>query len=346
MTRGALAASLALSAALSAALAAGCVEPDFEPATRVSRPRVLAIVADRPEVAPGEEARLSPVIGGAEGRAVELRWSMCPSADALMGTGFVGAGAFGVGGAEQFGGAVVDPGCEPGGVLTTALAVEGGEAIVPGECADPAAPWACTRGIAALVDALAASSGAPPELAALLVDEIGVPITVSVELLVDGVLAERAFKRVAVTRRAALGANPPAPRFAIGDVWMSARAGDPRDCVPERGERPVVSGLAEVHLRPDPDDGAWLETFPVVALDGALVEGRENAYYAWYSTAGDFDPAISLAPVRDTVWLSPEVPGTYALWLVVRDGHLGASACRAEVDVIDVVPPYTGIARR
>ena len=333
-------------AALAVLAAAGCVEPDFEPATRVSRPRVLAIVADRPEVAPGEDARLWPLIAGAEGRAVELRWVMCPSADAFAGSGFAGAGAFGAGGAEQFGGAVADPGCEPGGTFTTALAVEDGVALVPGECADPAAPWGCTRGIAAIVDALAASGGAPPELAALLVDAIGVPITVSVELFVDGALAERAFKRVAVTRRAALGSNPPAPRFAIGDVWMSARAGDPRDCVPERGERPVVSGLAEVRLRPDPDDAAWLEAFPVVALDGALVEGRENAYYAWYSTAGELDPAISLAPVRDTIWLSPDVPGTYALWLVVRDGHLGVSACLADVDVVDVVPPYTGIARR
>lgn len=327
-------------------LASGCIEPDFEPATRVSRPRVLAIVADSPELRPGDSARVHAVLGGADGAAVELRWSMCLGGGTLTAGGFGGAAAFGSSGAEQFGAATADPGCDVRSAFTTPLAVEDGDAIVPGACAEPSEPWRCTEGIATLFAELGAASGAPPELVARIVDTVGVAITVHVDLYVDGELAERAFKRIAITRRDVRTTNPPPPRFAIGDVWMSARGGaDPHACAPELGARPIVSGLAEVELRPDPGDDAWIETFPVVALDGELVEGTEGAYYSWFSTDGEFDPEISVAPVRDTIWLSPETPGVYPLWVVARDGHLGASACRVEVEVVDVVPPYTGIER-
>lgn len=336
-----------LTAALVALSLTACIDPDFEPASRVSRPRVLAIVADRPEIAPGEEARLHAVIAGADGADVDVRWWMCLGDGTLTAGGFGGAGAFGTQGAEQFGGDVPDPGCDPRNPLTTSLAVVDGRAILPATCPDPAAPWQCTEGIAGLFSTLGSASGAPPALVERIVDTVGVAVTVSAELWVDGALAERAFKRVALTRRPTPTTNPPPPRFAVGDVWMSARDGaDPHDCVPERGERPVVSGLAEVHLRPDPADADWLETFPVVAVDGSLIEGEENAFYSWFSTAGEFDPEISVSPGRDTVWLSPDTNGVYPVWVVVRDGHLGISACRAEVEVLDVVPPYTGIARR
>ncbi len=330
-----------------ALVATGCIDPDFEPASRVSRPRVLAIVADRPEIAPGEDARLHAVVAGADDATVEVRYWMCLGDGTLAAGGFGGAGAFGTQGAEQFGGGVPDPGCDPRNSFTTPLVIEDGHAVLPGACPDPAAPWQCTAGIASLFSTLGSSSGAPPELVERIVDTVGVAVTVSAELWVDGALAERAFKRVALTRRASPTINPPPPRFAVGDVWMSARGGaDPHDCVPERGERPVVSGLAEVRLRPDPGDVDWIDTFPVVSVEGELIEGRENAFYSWFSTAGEFDPEISVAPERDTIWLSPDVDGVYPLWVVVRDGHLGTSACRAEVEVQGVVPPYTGVARR
>ena len=63
--------------------AIACVEPDFELASRVSRPRVLAIVADRPELAPGDAARVHAVLAGVDGASVELRWSMCLGAGTL-----------------------------------------------------------------------------------------------------------------------------------------------------------------------------------------------------------------------------------------------------------------------
>ncbi|MBZ0121149.1 MAG: hypothetical protein K8H88_29405, partial [Sandaracinaceae bacterium] len=60
---------------------------------------------------------------------------------------------------------------------------------------------------------------------------------------------------------------------------------------------------------------------------------RESAYYAWYSTAGAFDADITQRPERDVEWTAPVIPGVYPIWLVVRDGHLGASYCRAEIEV-------------
>jgi len=328
----------------------GCAELEFDLPSIVRGPRVLAVIADRPEVAPGDEVRVHALIADprpvAERGEVELRWTMCLASGGLASGGFGGAGAFGVSAAEQFGASVAEPGCEVGSPFTTALAVEGSEAIVPGECADPARPWQCTRGILELFAAVGSESGVPPALIEQIADTVGIAITVHVEVYVEGALEVRAFKRINITRRGLRSTNPPPPRFAVGDVWMSARGeSDPHICAPERGERPVVAGLAEVQLRPDPTDLEWLETFPIVSLDGTAGEGRENAYYTWFSTAGEWDPAVSVAPTRNTVWLSPDAVGIYPIWVVVRDGHLGQSACRIEVEVVDVVPPYSHIER-
>mgnify|MGYP000078389882 CR=1 FL=1 len=46
---------------------------------------------------------------------------------------------------------------------------------------------------------------------------------------------------------------------------------------------------------------------------------------------GSFDPEITLAPERATVWTTPRDAGVYPLWVVVRDGHLGTSGCRVGV---------------
>ncbi len=329
-------------AACLALVATSCADPGFELADRVSRPRILAIVAERPEVRPGDPVRLSAVLAGAPVEA-ELRWSMCPGDSSFTRGGFGGGDAFGVSGQEQFGETIADPGCAAV-PSTTPLQVEDGFAVVPGTCADPSAPWRCTEGLVDVFTALGEAAGVPSDLTRLLVDEVGVLMTVQLEVYVDGERVETAFKRVHVVRRESLGTNPPAPRFAVGDVWMRPDPdGDARECVPELGVRPVVAAVSEVRFRPDPDDETWREMFPVVAIDGTLIEGSENAYYSWFSTAGEFDPATSVAPVRDTTWVSGEEVGVVPIWLVVRDGHLGLSACRFEVEVVESVPAFTGI---
>jgi len=323
--------------ALALLLLAGCDRPDFDPPSVVAGPRVLAIVADRPEVAPGDEVRVRAMIAGVEGRDVELRWSMCIDTGPITASDVFGGGAFNTTGQEQYGGDFADPGCDEGGRFTTPLVVEDGAALVPGACDDPSEPWRCTAGLASI------ATGAP-EAAPLL--EFGLPFVVNVALWVDGEFELRAYKRVAITDRTAPGTNPPRPRFAVGDVWLTSRDGDdPFECAPEGGERPVVPGVADVRLRPDPDDEAWRETFPVITLDGTRITGEENAYYSWFADGGELDPEVTVAPARDAVWTTPDERGVHEIWVVVRDGHLGQSACRAEVEVVDVVPPYGGISR-
>lgn len=326
---------------LGALALAACDGIDFAVPSIVLGPRVLAIVADRPEVAPGEDVRVHAIVAGAEGRSVELRWSMCP------GDGGTEQGGFGSysGSEEQYGVEPRLPGCDPASPFTTPLTVDLGEAVVPGGCPDPSRPWECTSGMVDLFESLSEGAGVPSEYAAQIIDLVGVTVTVAVDVHVDGEFRLTAFKRINVTRRAALTTNPPPPRFAIGGVWLSARAGtDPHVCVSETGETPIVPAVSEVSLRPDADE-SWIETFPVVGFDGDVVEGTESAYYSWFSTDGEFDPEVSAAPARDGTWLSPEALGIYPIWVVVRDGHLGQIACRADVEVTDVVPPFGDIER-
>jgi hypothetical protein len=59
-----------------AALAAGCT-PSFPRYSRVHSLSVLAIVAEPPEIAPGEATRVSALAVDADGRPVALAWAAC-----------------------------------------------------------------------------------------------------------------------------------------------------------------------------------------------------------------------------------------------------------------------------
>ena len=89
---------------------------------------------------------------------------------------------------------------------------------------------------------------------------------------------------------------------------------------------------ATLTLSPEPDED-WLETFPALDLEGQVITGREDAYYSWFSTAGDFGFETTRPPGRDTEWTAPMEPGEVPFWLVVRDGHLGTSACLGMIRV-------------
>ena len=155
-----------------------------------------------------------------------------------------------------------------------------------------------------------------------------------VEAFRDGELIAFGFKRFAITQRASPTTNPPPPRFSVGDVWLSARGGgDPHVCAPEEGARPVVEAEAEVTITPEEGEEAWLEPYPVFALGNEIQLNEEQAYYSWFVTAGEMDDDVTQRPEREVIWTAPEEPGVYPLWLVVRDGHLGMSYCRAEIEV-------------
>ena len=163
---------------------------------------------------------------------------------------------------------------------------------------------------------------------------VGVPLRARVEILLDGEVILVGLKRFAITTRDDPTTIPPAPRFAIDGAFVNARDNaDMRVCVPESGEPIAVQAGAEVTLSPSDDEEEWFDEYPVFNLTGELQLNEESAFYNWFSTGGEFSREITQFGDHDTVWTTPEQPGEYPIWVVVRDGHLGTSWCRATVTV-------------
>lgn len=300
MTRALLLAALLASLSL-----VGCTDYGFVPPSLIEGPRLLAVRATPPEAAPGVDITLDAITARPNDEALTFEWSADLSPRAL---------------AASSGQTIGQP--SPGQVILGT----GASVTLPGADTDAA--------IDALLDEVRDAEPATPEHVVLTVyREVGLVLEVQVivrdargEILVEG------FKRVNLTPRDRTGTNPPAPRFRVGERWVSAREGDASRCVAE-GDPPEVARGQAVVLAPD-DDAAWLETYPALDLDGRTITGVENAYYSWFSTAGDFQFDVTRAPERELTWTAPDVEGDVPLWLVVRDGHLGTSACRAVVRVL------------
>lgn len=80
--------NLILSAALSASIAA--CGSDFDPASRVTTTRILAVSADRPYAAPGEEVSLRALGHDPGGRPITWAYATCPNPSASTPTACVG----------------------------------------------------------------------------------------------------------------------------------------------------------------------------------------------------------------------------------------------------------------
>lgn len=76
---------VAVAAGAAASAGAGCA-PEFDPATLITAPRVIAVVAEPPEAVPGQEVTLTPIVaapGGTlvEGEGYRAAWWRCPDTD-------------------------------------------------------------------------------------------------------------------------------------------------------------------------------------------------------------------------------------------------------------------------
>jgi hypothetical protein len=60
-----------------ALLAGGCQEDDEVPRSFIGGPRVLAIKAEPPEVAPGQSSTVTILLAGTEGQTPAVSWSAC-----------------------------------------------------------------------------------------------------------------------------------------------------------------------------------------------------------------------------------------------------------------------------
>lgn len=315
--------------------ATACQQTKLDPQELVKGPRVLAIVAEPPDIPPGGTSALSVLYADVPGstRTTTRTWVACISPDAIGAGGFTGA---------QFGVAQNGPGCPPVGMGTPptvmlATDASGGSTL----------PSDFTSDVLTNLATLAAALGsmADPGALTLIAATTGIPVLVQVTIS-DATTGEElvtAFKRVLISYHSPPNSNPPPPRFSINGSWVTARmAGTaPFTCVPEDpGNLPTAMPGQQITLGPDPDDATWQESYVVLAPDGSgFLTKTEGSYYAWFSTMGSFDQGgQTQAPTRDEAWTPPAMlpAGTapdVPIWLVVRDGHGGASACMATVHV-------------
>ncbi|MCA9610963.1 MAG: hypothetical protein KC619_35460 [Myxococcales bacterium] len=311
-------------------LASGCLDINFDPPSIVKGPRILAALANPPEALFGEDIHFEvlAVDQNAEDlttqEGVEVRWTVCLSVEQIIDAAGLGGGA---GFADD---------CPPDQTLVLEEDGSPSRAFLPGETLLGILTMIPMGGGDPVPDPMI--PGLDPSVLSTLttvIAEVGVPLAVRIEVIRDGDVVIKAYKRFAITTRSGATLNPPPPRLTLGDVEVSARAflADPHACVSGDGTLPTVAAGAELALMPNPLEDPWLETYPVFDLAGEIIDNHETAYYSWFSTAGAFESEITQRPERDTTWTAPAEPGTYPIFVVVRDGHLGISWCRADVVV-------------
>ncbi len=296
-------------AALSALLC-GCVElPDFPDASRIASPRVLAMVAEPPEINPGQQVTLSLIVAGAS--EYSASWAACAAFDS-----FIGGGA-------QFGEGDDDDGCAERGVDLG----EGKEVILPA---------AFGEALFANLELAARILGGvlPEETVRNIADSVGLPFLIEAQVIAGG-KPIRVVKRVLISARETPHSNPPAPRFTLGDIEIEPDPGRRLGCRAVDDGAARVARNALVEIAPATEDGeeTWLEGYQIINARGELLDRTERAFYSWFSTGGEFDRDVTKSPLRNQIWRTPGVAGEYPLWLVVRDGHGGASACELVVVV-------------
>jgi len=286
--------------------------PDFADESLVDRPRILAVVADPPEVNLGDSVSLSVLVAGAE-QVTEVRWFACSLLRSFTAS-------------TQYGENSDDRGC---GDDARELAAGERSTLSGDEVVDL---FGDDEGLRAAIGGETLSTGALDVIRLL----VGVAFTVEVEVVADGKRL-RALKRVLVSMNADPGQNPPPPELRFGKSVLHG-VGDaaPYRCEPETGELQVAPG-ERVTLAPlfEGAQEAWLEEYRVLDARGMLGRRQEQAFYGWFSSVGALERGSTEAPDRTTAWVAPKEPGCAKLWLVVRDGHAGQTACSMQVAVGD-----------
>lgn len=325
----------------------GCVDVNFDDKSIVNSPRILAIIVEPPEPLPGEALLTAALVVDRDGTPlipsadVDFAWTICIDAGAILEA------------INQPRPPDLPP-CVP--LVLSELAppadrgpVQAGYACLPGSLNGSTFDQLLTD----FSGALGLEPGVVQSVEALL-DTVGLPLEVSLTVTRRGQTLIEGFKRFALTRRADRTTNPCPPQFAVDRTQVSAR--DPNERCPRivaprptecgasavnlfprflcqaNGDPPAVPAAQRIVLSPDPDE-PWLETYPVFNLTSDIQNAQESAFYSWFSTGGGFEDEVTQSPFRNETWIAPRTPGPLPLWLVVRDGHLGASACRVDVNV-------------
>jgi hypothetical protein len=307
-------------------LAAGCVEtPSFPSSSIITGPRVLAIVADPPELGPGRDLELTVVV--AEGEDFDVEFEVCGVEDSMFG-------------GQQFG-EMDEDACGGSDSLLQASAASdpalGGASVglgvarlrVPSSVID--AVWENFGEAAGMLGDLL-----PAETLERVLGEVGVPVLVQATVSIAG-RQIRAVKRVLLSENTEPHRNPPPPEIEFADARVVTGDPDPWTCARQDGLPLQVDAGGAVVIAPlvAGDTEPWAETYNVINARGELLERTERAFYSWYATGGDFEQQVTRAPLRNQVWTAPDRASDHRLWLIVRDGHGGSSVCGLDVEVED-----------
>lgn len=282
----------------------GCVE-SFDPFNLVQKPRVLAIKAEPPSVAPGGRTEVSALLAGIDGAEVSHRWSWCPLAAGST-TGFdcvvsqeslealAGAAGFTL---EDLGLPPLDLGTSPTAVFETTA----------------------TSGAALQTICRALTSEDIPSFVPVPDCDRGLDATVSLEVDVDGQRV-RAVKKLELLfgAEAVPNQNP-----SLEGVGLELKGGE---AVPDTL---VVGESYDLLLWVDEGQAELVEP----KEEGDAAE-REILFVTWYVTAGEtefrrtsfIDGEVPISTLRENSWKIgrfDEVGDEAELFVVLQDGRGG-----------------------
>jgi len=327
----------------------GCFDPGFDRQSEIQTWRVLSIVADPPTVGINRSVQVTPLVVDPEGNhvlpgeGVVFEWLACLRPERVPGLT-----------SSQYESEIPSRACDGYPVLPLTPGPNGTASFFVS--ADALESAFTPENFALAAEVL----GVPLDFLARVLVEVGMTITVQLRVCAgpagatacrsDAEVHISAYKRVLVMAldEDDLATNPWPIRFGIrgrnaplGDnVWLSARDVDETyRCVSESGESIVLAAGTDFLLDPEdvplePGPDTWIEEYTVVDAAGRFIQVYEGAFYAFYSTAGSIGFENTRAPSDEDVWTTPEEPGTYPIWVVVRDGHGGMAGCRADIDVM------------
>lgn len=301
-------ATITATAISTALLGAGCLGA-LDPPTLVKTPRILAILTDPPESAPGTDIHVGVIAyvpTDPDGTSTTYRWRVCDSIDRILD-------------AAQIPADLPELPC-------TTLPETGPTATVPGTR---------TAALAMLLRSIPPSDRFDTSFLTTILDTAGIPFEVEVDVLdAAGNVLVTGRKIAAITTRTEPPptTTPPVVLFSFGeqDVAMPEDLFDHRCVATTGGLRAAPEAVVPVTPIPGID---WTEEFPIWDYTGSVRIGRENEYYSFYATGGSISEETTRPPDRAIEWTAPEEPGTYRLWMIVRDGHLGARGCWVDVEV-------------
>ncbi|NUN15560.1 MAG: hypothetical protein HUU55_18200 [Myxococcales bacterium] len=318
----------------------GCLEELPDP-SRIDSLRILAMVAEPPEAAPGDLVNLSALVVDPDHRPLQFHWYACLVPE--RGTGFFGGSQQGLTSGGK-GYSIDDPGdCEQAVAQNSPLSWSLGDS----ETAEITIP------LDFLSDTNVKRAYGIPEDATLdplasagLLTIAGVNLTVVLKVIADDESLV-GFKRINVSLSDQKNTNPVDIAFDIRE------AGSELSQIPKYGAA-VVAGDCRIAIAPI-DSGKWRITavnVPDPQASYAVVVGGTTAdelitlqtrdevyFYSFFSPLGKFAQDVVKSSGSGASEWSFKVtePTKTDLWVVVRDGRGGTAHCHSSLDLVPLI---------